>query len=443
MFIVSCILAFVTRYCASAVVEQIHLAQGRTAASMTISWITATKTPAVVHYSKLGEDERHKAIYGQTHTYNFTYPGYAEYHSGYIHHVTLFGLSPYTVYAYQCGDVAVGAEQGDVWTFRTLGDAGTQPSPITFGVVGDIGQTVSSVATVAHLAQHTILDGLDMVLHAGDLSYADCNQTMWDSFGRLIAPVARRRAWMVGPGNHEIELDPQGRVYVALEERYRMPAVRGAEYGDVLIPAAINPQTGMAYCCPSTFQSVYNYGNSFYSFDVGLTHIIYLNAYTRTDAGSAQYVWLETDLRGVNTKLTPWIVVVMHCPWYNSNKAHHNETQTYLMKEAMEPLFLKYGVAVAFMGHVHAYERTHPVYRDVVTAGAPLYVTIGDGGNLEGHASSYYDPAPSWSAFRNGTQYGFGLFTVYNRTHAHWVWYKNGGTTTDFRGNDEYWWVIG
>jgi len=413
-------------------VEQIHLAQGSTYSSMTISWVTPTKSVAVVRYNKLGMMERRKTVHGQTSSYNFTYPNFGYYQSGYIHHVTLFGLSSNTVYEYSCG---VSEDIRQQWTFVTAPEVG---GTYTFGVVGDIGQTHSSIATVSHLAQH--LDSIGMVLHAGDLSYADCNQTLWDSFGNMIAPVARRRAWMVGPGNHEIELDTKGRVYVAFEERYRMPAIRGAEYGEVLIPASINPQTGLAYCCPSTFQSVYNYGNSFYSFDVGFTHVIYLNAYTRTDMNSAQYIWLEGDLREVNRKVTPWIVVVSHCPWYNSNKAHHNETQTYLMKQSMEPLFLKYRVNVVFTGHVHAYERSHPVYNDMIIVGAPVYIVIGDGGNLEGHATTYYEPAPVWSAYRNGTQYGYGLWTVHNHTHAHWVWYKN-KNILGFRENDEYWWI--
>lgn len=298
--------------CSTTKIEQIHFAQGRTSASMTISWLTSTPSTAVVTFSQLGEGQRTRTAYGQTSSYRFVYPGMDEYYSGYIHHVTLYGLHDYTTYVYHCG------AELDGGAFTTAGAPGNQPGIFRFGVVGDVGQTASSVATVGHLAQHAIGGELDMVLHAGDLSYADCNQTLWDTFGRMISPVARRRAWMVGPGNHEIELDTYGRVYVAFEERYRMPSVRAVEYGDVLIPASINPQTGQAYCCPSTFQSVYNYGNSFYSFDVGYTHVVYLNAYTRTDARSAQYVWLEMDLRGVDRKQTPWIVVVMHCPWYNS-----------------------------------------------------------------------------------------------------------------------------
>jgi hypothetical protein len=49
---------------------------------------------------------------------------------------------------------------------------------------------------------------------------------------------------------------------------------------------------------------------------------------------------------------------------------------------------------------------------------------IGDAGNAEGHASSYF-PIPEWSAFRNGTQYGHGEIMVFNASHLEWTWHRN------------------
>ena len=47
-------------------------------------------------------------------------------------------------------------------------------------------------------------------------------------------------------------------------------------------------------------------------------------------------------------------------------------------------------------GHVHAYERSHPVYmnktvEDGVRDGI-VYINIGDAGNREGHAAEYIFP---------------------------------------------------
>lgn len=53
-----------------------------------------------------------------------------------------------------------------------------------------------------------------------------------------------------------------------------------------------------------------------------------------------------------------------------------------------------------------------------------VYVTIGDAGNAEGHASTYYEQ-PSWSEFRNGTQYGHGILKVIDEQKMQWEWHRN------------------
>ena len=73
-----------------------------------------------------------------------------------------------------------------------------------------------------------------------------------------------------------------------------------------------------------------------------------------------QFAWLDKDLEGVDRSVTPWVIVGSHCPWYNSNRAHHLESQAVSMQKAMEPLFEKHGVDLALAGHVHAYERECP-----------------------------------------------------------------------------------
>jgi len=239
-----------------------------------------------------------------------------------------------------------------------------------------------------------------------------------------VEPLAKQRPWHVGPGNHEIEFNSKGSMFLAFEERYRMPGNKLAEFGAVTIPPGIDAQ-GNPYCASSTFQAEYNYGNSFYSFETGLAHIIYLNPYAVTNETSVQYQWLTKDLASINRQVTPWILVVMHCPWYNSNKAHHDEVQAVMMKDVMEPLLYKYHVNAVIAGHVHAYERSYPVYLNNTVNDGIVYITIGDGGNAEGHATTYYDPKPSWSAFRNGTQYGHGEITIWNEEKMTWRWFRN------------------
>ncbi|PNX55879.1 purple acid phosphatase, partial [Trifolium pratense] len=109
-----------------------------------------------------------------------------------------------------------------------------------------------------------------------------------------------------------------------------------------------------------------------------------------------QYKWLEQELPKVNRTETPWLIVLMHSPWYNSYNYHYMEGET--MRVMYEPWFVKYKVDVVYAGHVHAYERSERVSNiaynivngicaPIKDQSAPVYITIGDGGNLEGLAT--------------------------------------------------------
>jgi len=93
---------------------------------------------------------------------------------------------------------------------------------------------------------------------------------------------------------------------------------------------------------------------------------------------------------GVNRSATPWVVVIVHCPWYNTQKNHYQEWHTIEMQENLEPVLMAHGVNLVLAGHVHAYQRSKPVYRGAVVPNspggafaAPVFVVIGDGGNRE------------------------------------------------------------
>ena len=413
-------------YAFNCTVSQVHIAQGLDSSSMTISWITQDNCFSHVAY---GTDYKNleNIVHGSSLSYEFFYNKMnisKYYKSGYIHHVLLTDLKPLTQYYYECGDLILQITS-NILTFKTLSKIGDATNKLTFGVLGDIGQTIHSVSTINHLMnEHNI----SMILHAGDLSYADCDQVLWDSYGEMIQPLASYTPWMVCPGNHEIEFNGTDymNLFTAFESRYRMPYVKPAEFGDVIIKSAINPNTGLLFCTPSVFQTEYNFGNSFYSFDSGLAHIIFLNPYTNSTPTSLQFNWLQNNLALINRKITPWVIIVMHCPWYSSNINHYADTQTILMRESMEDLFYQYNVNIVFNGHVHDYERTYPVYRNKTDIYGAVYITIGNAGNLEGLDNKYYEQ-PNWSAFRNGTEYGYGKLTILNEKHLYWRWFINDG----------------
>ncbi|KAF7822754.1 purple acid phosphatase 2-like [Senna tora] len=146
-----------------------------------------------------------------------------------------------------------------------------------------------------------------------------------------------------------------------------------------------------------------------------------------------QYQWLEAELPKVNRTQTPWLIVLVHSPWYNSYNYHYMEGET--MRVMFEPWFVQYKVDVVFAGHVHAYERSERVSNiaynivngrcePVKDLSAPVYITIGDGGNIEGLANNMTQPQPAYSAYREAS-FGHATFEIKNRTHAYYSWHRN------------------
>jgi hypothetical protein len=111
------------------------------------------------------------------------------------------------------------------------------------------------------------------------------------------------------------------------------------------------------------------------------------------------------------------------------------------MQKAIEDTLYNSGVVdLVLSGHVHAYERSCQVYKYQCVAGAPYYITIGDGGNAEGLATGWVSPQPSWSMYRQAS-YGHGEFVVYNSTHALWQWHQNKDLSPVVA--DEFWLIKG
>ncbi|KAL2476294.1 Purple acid phosphatase 18 [Abeliophyllum distichum] len=342
---------------------------------MRITWITSDKSShSFVEYGRSSKSYNFKAE-GECTSYS-----YFLYRSGKIHHTVIGPLEDDTVYFYQCGG------DGPEFQFKT------PPSefPVTFAVAGDMGQTGWTKSTIDHIEQCKY----DVYMLPGDLSYADYMQRKWDTFGELVQPLASSRPWMVTQGNHEKEEIPLLKDgFISYNSRWKMP-----------------------------FEESGSSSNLYYSFEVAGVHVIMLGSYTDYDEYSDQYSWLKADLSKVDRERTPWLLVVFHVPWYNSNKAHQGEGDD--MMATMEPLLYAAGVDAVVAGHVHAYERSKRVYNGKSDACGPIHITIGDGGNREGLAHKYLEPQPEWSVFREAS-FGHGELKIVNSTHAFWSWHRN------------------
>ncbi len=148
-------------------VSQIHIAQGVNPTSMTISWLTKMDYSNEVKYGTSADNLIFSSIGNFTsYAYEFNYaPGYEEYKSGIIHHTYLNNLSPSTVYFYQCGNFSEAFPVvSEIFSFKTMPAVGDEQR-FTFGVFGDLGQSVDSQNTLAHVLKNP---KLEMILHPGE-----------------------------------------------------------------------------------------------------------------------------------------------------------------------------------------------------------------------------------------------------------------------------------
>ncbi|XP_062076851.1 purple acid phosphatase 2-like [Humulus lupulus] len=380
--------------------QQVHITQGdQVGKAVIVSWVTVDEpgSSEVFYWSEISKQK--KVAKGKVVTYR-----YFNYSSGYIHHCTIRNLKFNTKYYYVVG---IGHTERMFWFF-TPPEVGPDV-PYTFGLIGDLGQTFDSNRTLTHYEMNPTKG--QAVLFVGDLSYADNypnhDNVRWDTWGRFVERSVAYQPWIWTTGNHEIDFAPEigeTKPFKPFTKRYHVP---------------------------------YNASGStapfWYSIKRASAHIIVLSSYSAYGKYTPQNTWIEEEFPKVNRSETPWLIVLLHSPWYNSYNYHYMEGET--MRVMYEPLFVKYKVDLVFSGHVHAYERSERVSNvayniingdciPVKDQSAPVYITIGDGGNIEGLANNMSEPQPAYSAYREAS-FGHAILDIKNRTHAYYSWHRN------------------
>lgn len=154
-------------------------------------------------------------------------------------------------------------------------------------------QSDHSKITVAQMASDS--DGLDIIMHAGDISYAyeyfltsilvtsfstfflclfvcclsvsNGDQPIWDSWGAMIEGLSSITPWMVTAGNHESYDN-----FLPFKHRFAMPAKESGS----------------------------NEGDMYWSVDYALMHIVAMSTEITYTSGSAQYKWAANDIANVD-----------------------------------------------------------------------------------------------------------------------------------------------
>jgi Icc-related predicted phosphoesterase len=239
-----------------------------------------------------------------------------------VHEATMTGFEPGESFAYRVGSAAGGFSS--CWETSTIPEEG----PVDVALYGDQGLTPNA----EDVRDQVLEEDPDLVLIAGDLSYAEGDPEVWDEWFEVHEELHTETPIMTAPGNHETyaDTDPATLPY---EERLAQPG-----------------------------EEIY------YSFDVANMHFLVLHS----DLGDAreQGVYLdmlefaERDLEQAHAAKeageTDHIFLLQHHPFYSNTQSvtrwvepEHTVVQ--------EQWLHRYDVAMLLTGHNHNYERTYPV----------------------------------------------------------------------------------
>lgn len=109
-------------------------------------------------------------------------------------------------------------------------------------------------------------------------------------------------------------------------------------------------------------------GKEYYSFKKGAVRFFALNS---NYMDKRQVSWLEEELKNSGSD---WKICFFHHPIYSSGGRHGPDKE---LRKIIEPIFIRYGVDVAFMGHEHFYQRFKPqqgIYYFISGAGGKIAV---------------------------------------------------------------------
>ncbi|CAL4905703.1 unnamed protein product [Urochloa decumbens] len=397
-----------------------RLAQGKSWNEMTVTWTSGYSIKKAMPFVEWGPKGGHQMLspagtltFGRNSMCGSPARTVGWRDPGYIHTSFLKELWPDALYTYRLGHRL--SDGTHVWSksysFRASPYPG-QDSLQRVVIFGDMGKAEedssdeygnyeqASLNTTKQIIND--LENIDMVIHIGDLSYANGYLSQWDQFTAQIEPIVSTIPYMIGSGNHERDWPDTGSFYGHNDS--------GGECG---VPA----QT--MFYVPAE-----NRAKFWYSTDYGMFR--FCVAHTEEDwrPGTEQYKFIEHCLSSVDRQKQPWLIFLAHrvlgyssASWYEIMMGSYGEP---MGREGLQGLWQKYKVDLAVFGHIHNYERTCPIYQNrCVQDGsnhysgrfnATTHVVVGGGG---ASLSPFRATVPYWSFFRD-LDFGFVKLTAFN-----------------------------
>jgi len=296
-----------------------------------------TDSSIVVHW-ETSASATGKVLYGLTTSY-----GQEVDQSGSAtdHELTLPGLLTDTVYHYRAisgSDTSADASFHSDFT----GDRHFR----FFAYGDDRSDSASHASVVNRMLQQSPMP--ELALNVGDLTY-DGSTPVFTTFFNVSKGLISRMPLYPALGNHDVSNTANWFKYFALPNNERWYAV--------------------------------HFGNSAF---------ICLDVYSTYTPGSTEYNWFLSELQADSANpAVKHIFVFYHEPPYTTNTGH---TSNLTIQQYLCPLFVRFHVAMTFMGHNHCYEHA-------LVSGVHYFLTGGGGAPLY----TSWDAAQPWDVYREAT----------------------------------------
>ena len=347
--------------------------------SVELYWTSTHKTPVEVSWGKKRSVSQARPApelaYHPVEQQDF--PELKEAPTKYLHRVTLSGLKPgqkvsYTVHfpaaPYQNSFRTLPSRQGSV-RLIAFADSETEPestgNPARWGTENEpkrrylVDQTDGFRAHLAAIADRRP----DALLIAGDLVESGGEQRDWDEFWKQTGRLAGSIPLLPCPGNHEYYAGPKHGTYTDDGSRWAIDKYRSYFHpnGSEKAPHYYSQDLG-----PAVLLSLDSGNGRPHGGHADTNH--YLRGADFTEdfhEGSAQYMWLESQLEKAQSSGKFSVVMFHHCPYSSGGhghapgpKGHETDPQSGQPLRELTPLFMRYGVDLVLSGHDEMFERS-------------------------------------------------------------------------------------
>lgn len=275
-----------------------------------------------------------------------------------VYRADINGLRPDEAFAYR---LRRGVEV--VFTAEAAGPKRAQPHRVA--ILGDCGAGTAEQRAVAFQVYR---ERPDLLLIVGDIVYnrgriTEYRRKFWPVYDADAAstttgaPLLRSTITVAAPGNHDtagrdLNEFPDGLAYYLYWDQ-PLNGPTGPDGGPIVAHLAGTEAHRRAFL--DAAGPAYPRTASF-SFDYGNAHWTILDSNAYVDWSDPEFhAWVERDLAAA--KDASWRFVAFHHPPFNSSHAHFGDQRTRLLVDVFEAG----GVDVVWAGHVHNYQRTHPL----------------------------------------------------------------------------------